>query len=410
MAPVICLLLAGGFVVVAPERFHEALADYVKRKKPVELASLESILKGEGADDPEKLKRWLYAAWKERKIRYVLLVGDADLLPVRYMVLDRVTAPAFDTAFYPCDLYYADVARSDGSFDDWNGTKNAYYGEVRGEKNKGDPINYDGIDYRPELALGRWPVSTVEEVKIVAAKSLAHAPRKRAAFVCVDGWVDQRERLDAMARGLGWDAEKRYFKEATEEALVKLLNEGVGLMCHTGHGADDQWAECFSTASLAKLKNADRLPVMMSAGCSTARFATLPPYEAYVDVAGVEHKGTNHGEEFKEPPPPPAPYQKGAHNPTGLGEQLLRAGPNGAVAYIGCNTGSQPCGVTLIEGFVGALPKSARLGDAWAEAVAFYFEREKLAELKPNDDWYPPSIFFQGMKFMLFGDPTLEVS
>jgi hypothetical protein len=27
-----------------------------------------------------------------------------------------------------------------------------------------------------------------------------------------------------------------------------------------------------------------------------------------------------------------------------------------------------------------------------------------------NDDWYPPSIFFQGMKFMLFGDPTLPLA
>ena len=63
----------------------------------------------------------------------------------------------------------------------------------------------------------------------------------------------------------------------------------------------------------------------------------------YVDVDGKEHKGTTAGEVFEAPPPPPAPYQRGKYNVTGLGEQLLRAGPNGAVAYIGCNTGSQPC-------------------------------------------------------------------
>jgi len=39
------------------------------------------------------------------------------------MVLDRVTSAAFDTAFYPSDLYYADIARKDGSFEDWNGRK-----------------------------------------------------------------------------------------------------------------------------------------------------------------------------------------------------------------------------------------------------------------------------------------------
>jgi len=29
--------------------------------------------------------------------------------------------------------------------------------------------------------------------------------------------------------------------------------------------------------------------------------------------------------------------------------------------------------------------------------------------LKPNNGWYPPSIFFQGMKFTLFGDPSLPL-
>jgi hypothetical protein len=151
--------------------------------------------------------------------------------------------------------------------------------------------------------------------------------------------------------------------------------------------------------------------VLLSAGCSSARFATLPPYEAYLDVQGVEHKGTNSGEVFAAPPPPPAAYQKGRFNPPGLGEQLLRAGPNGAVAYIGCNTGSQPCGLTLLEGFAKAWGESSepRLGDCWAEAVCHYYEKEHLATLKPTPDWYPPSIFFQGMKFMLFGDPSLRL-
>jgi hypothetical protein len=38
-----------------------------------------------------------------------------------------------------------------------------------------------------------------------------------------------------------------------------------------------------------------------------------------------------------------------------------------------------------------------------------YYVQENLATLRPNDDWYPPSIFFQGMKFMLFGDPSIEI-
>jgi hypothetical protein len=189
------------------------------------------------------------------------------------------------------------------------------------------------------------------------------------------------------------------------------LNRGSGLVIHAGHGSEMTWEGCFSAGLLARVKNADRLPVMLSAGCSTAYFAPLAPYDGYVDHHGKEHKGTNHGEVFKAPPPPPAAYQKGEFNPTGLGEQLLKRGLDGAVVYIGCNTGSQPCGLTLLDGFVRALSKSKnpRVGDCWASAVIYYYDHEHLATLKPDKDWYPPSIFFQGMKFMLFGDPSLPV-
>jgi len=130
-----------------------------------------------------------------------------------------------------------------------------------------------------------------------------------------------------------------------------------------------------------------------------------------VDVDGREHNGTDHQEVFTAPPPPPSPYQPGRFNPSGLGEQLLRHSANGGVAYIGCNTGSQPCALTLVQGFVEALAKTKEphLGDCWAQAIRHYYAKEHLAELRPNSDWYPPSIFFQGMKFMVFGDPSLRL-
>ncbi len=425
-------------VVVTPERFKRDLqpfADYRRSDLEVEIATLEEILKtNPGVDDPEKLKRALYGAWKERHARYVLLVGDASVLPVRYMVLDRITPAAFDYAFYPSDLYYADVAKPDGSFDDWNACKEGfhagYYGEVRGEKNKADPINFDHVDYCPELAVGRWPVNSSGQLRTIAAKTIATQRRlrampnegRRAAFVAVGGWVDSRAEMDRMAAFFpsNWAIEKRYDspdrKQTTarppdEPELLGLLNGGVDLMFHAGHGTDTCWERCLFMNHLGHVHNASRLPVMISAGCSTARFATLPPYEGYLDVHGVEHKGTDRGEVFKAPPPPPSPYQTGRFNPPGLGKQLLVAGPDGAVAYIGCNTGSQPCGRTLLEGFAKAWGqgKESRLGDYWAEAVRYYFEKERLSHLKPTADWYPPSVFFQGMKFMLYGDPSLRL-
>ena len=172
-------------LIVAPRNFQKELEPFVTHKKKdlaVESAVLEDVLaQNQGVDDPEKLKHFIYQAWHERQVHYVLLVGDSEVMPVRYMVLDRVEPPAFDYAFYPCDLYYADVAKDDGSFDDWNANKEGfhaqYFGEVHGEKNKNDPINFDNIHYRPKLAVGRWPVNTPEAVRTVVAKSIAFENR-----------------------------------------------------------------------------------------------------------------------------------------------------------------------------------------------------------------------------------------
>ena len=426
-------------LIIAPDAFHEPLHEYCRFKqerRPVALVSLEAVLRDTpGCDDPERVKRYLFEQWKNHSGGYVLLVGDADVFPVRYMVLDRVTPAAFDYAFYPSDLYYADLACADGTFDDWNAQKDGfhagYFGEVRGEKNKADPVNFDQVDYRPDIAVGRWPVSTVAELETIISKSVRYEREvnsgdrpglKAAALFAVGGWVDSRGLMDQVASRLpgDWAVEKRYYADGrrndktqppNEDQLVKLLNEGQRIVFHAGHGQDDAWEQCFSIRSFEKLGNADRLPVMISAGCSTARLATLPPYEAYIDVDEKEHSGTNFGEAFHMPPPPPAPYQKGRFNTTGLGEKLLRDGPSGAVAYIGCNTGSQPCGLTLLDGFSVSLAGHPEpvLGDCWADAVRYYYDHERLAVIAPTNDWYPASIFFQAMKFMLYGDPTLPL-
>ncbi len=423
-------------LIVGPEAFLSSLREYASQRPPqvqTEVISLKEILAtSSGDDDAEKVKRWLFERWNKDRFTDVLLAGDADVFPVRYMVLDRETAPAFHYAFYPSDLYYADLTKQDGSFESWNATATDfhrhYFGEVRGEHHKSDPINFDQIDYLPEVGVGRWPVSTLAELETVIQKSLAYEQAwlrqpdntATAALVYVGGWVDCRPQIRSWAAGLkgNWSREWLFFspeEPATSrhraKDVVQCLNTGCDLVLHAGHGYPDGWDQSLSAADLPLLKNSQRLPVVISAGCSTAYFATLPPYESYLDASGHEHRGTNAGEVFEAPPPPPANYQTGESNRTGLGEQLLKSGPSGAVAYFGCNTGSQPCGLTLVEGFVKGLqdePKP-RLGSCWQQAIRHYYQQERLQELEPSPSWYPPSIFFQGMKFMLFGDPSLPL-
>lgn len=426
-------------LVVAPKQFLPALDKFMQHKSKLlraELKPLDEILmSSEGVDDAEKLKRYLYNEQRQRGLDFVLLVGDVDVLPVRFMTLDRVEPKAFNYSMYPSDLYYCDLANKDGSFEDWNGRKDAfhagYFGEVRGEANKDDAINFDAIDYQPDVAVGRWPVSTSQEVTRIADKTIRYETQvlvgvsphlRRAGFVAVGGWVDCRQWMDEQAKKLhdGWEVEKSYYSgrrrrrdvvNPTPDEVRGLFDKGMGLVVHTGHGQPGEWEKCFFLPDLDRIKNADMLPVVISAGCSTATFAPMPPYGPYIDVSGVEHRGTDQGETFDSPPPPPANYQTGKFNLTGLGEQILKRNEHGAVAYIGCNTGSQPCGLTLVEGFITALAATdqPRLGKCWSEAIVYYYDKQNLATIKPTQDWYPASIFFQPMKFMLFGDPSLRM-
>src|SRR5690242_12921032 len=94
-------------LVVAPKQFAPALEKFMQHKAKLlnaTLKPLEEILaESKGVDDAEKLKRFLYEESKARGLDYVLLVGDIDVLPVRYMTLDRVHEPAFNYSMYPCD-------------------------------------------------------------------------------------------------------------------------------------------------------------------------------------------------------------------------------------------------------------------------------------------------------------------
>lgn len=425
-------------LVIAPDSFRDALAEYLEARSrqlggPVEFLSLEAVLAdgGEAADHPERIKRELHRRWKAGGLTAVLLVGDADIMPVRFMMLDRGTAPAFDTAFYPSDLYYADLARDDGSFDDWNASRDGahagYFGEVHGETRKSDPINFDRISYRPEIAVGRWPVSTPEAAKAVASKTLRHQDAVAAAgagappvcFIFSGGWIDNAAQARRLLRTLGegerWAIESHaYFtpdRPANREAAGQVFAAEPAAVFHTGHGQPWGWEGCLDRGVLAAAPATDRPPLLFSIGCSTAVVCTLPPYEPYLDADGREHEGTNAGEVFDDFPPAPAVLQPGRFNAGSLSEEALRRPDGGAIAVIGCVTGSQPCAHTLLDAFVEAMHRepSESAGRWWSEALGEYVRREKLMDLVPTESWYPPSIFFQGMKFIYLGDPTIRL-
>jgi len=69
--------------------------------------------------------------------------------------------------------------------------------------------------------------------------------------------------MDEQAKSLpkGWTIEKRYYSDGAcksndpppnQDEIVKLLNSGVDLMLHAGHGLNDRWEQSLTRQRLGE--------------------------------------------------------------------------------------------------------------------------------------------------------------
>ncbi len=175
-----------------------------------------------------------------------------------------------------------------------------------------------------------------------------------------------------------------------------------------------------------KLDNADRLPVVFAAACSTAHFH----YQGkHLDVNGKEFDpsvecppccGWNDSRCWpKNPnavdPPVPAAIQRNAtrnYDSDSLAEFFLVKRDVGAIGYIGCYTGSQPAGLTLDRHFFEAYTYSSKpaiMGDIWNRALYEYIQEDFGINPLWTSTWRSQAYYHHAQKFQLFGDPSLRI-
>ncbi len=107
----------------------------------------DEIISGQpGVDLAEQIRNFLREYYLRWSIKYVLLVGDYRVIPMRYCY------PSLEVDGIPTDYYYADLSSSDE--ESWDYDRDGVYGEY-GE---------DKPDFLADVYVGRIPTSDIDRV------------------------------------------------------------------------------------------------------------------------------------------------------------------------------------------------------------------------------------------------------
>jgi len=152
------------YLVITPELFvssYDSLLSYYSETGIQSQITTTQFIDANvaGHDLQQKIRNYIKQEVTSNNIEYVLLGGDVEHVPYRGFYCYAISEPDQEDANIPADLYYSAL---DG---EWNDTTLAgghidWWGEP-GEE-----------DLLPDVSVGRFPVSTVNELKHMIHKSL----------------------------------------------------------------------------------------------------------------------------------------------------------------------------------------------------------------------------------------------
>jgi hypothetical protein len=217
-----------------------------------------------GRDEPERLKWAIHSYNFFCNAKYVMLVGDCDKLPVRYV---KGYNSEWGVNYLASDLYYADLYDSFSFFEDWDWDQDGVFGELNYSGGTDiAQVNLDKIDMQPDVSVGRIPASTVAEVETYVDKVINYELSTTAsdwfkgALYIVDGGsgaFGDPAKKDAIDQYLtGFNITKMYLDnspwntmefETRAAQINSVLNSGVGFVNVMGHGNTLFWQDWYDS-------------------------------------------------------------------------------------------------------------------------------------------------------------------
>jgi len=302
-------------LIITPNRFKLSLLPLyfhkVKMDVSTKIKTVESIYEEyEGRDKPEQIKYFIKDAKEMWNITYVLLVGglksyfnanDKDninegskdwYIPVRY-------ANAYDDNGFISDLYYADLYKGEGEFEDWDGDGDGIFGDEG-----------DDLDLYPDVYYGRLPCRSKSDVRTMVKKIINYERPSIISIIFGKPWMN---RMIAVGGVTGWwyegqpDGEwvcnlsidymgdlitdpVRVFGSNSQGAprpvtkdIIKEFSKGAGYVLLEGHGNtlmwDTHWPNTYGnwTGGITNyhfpyITNRNKLPIVIVGGCHNGLF------------------------------------------------------------------------------------------------------------------------------------------
>jgi len=174
------------FLIISPDEF---IINFIPLKQHKESKEIQTKIIGlqeiyddlyfplEGRDEAEQIKYFIKKAKDNWNIKYVMLVGGKDIMPVRFSHAPS-NFPTDEDKFIS-DLYFADIYDENGSFCSWDSNNNNIFGEI------GEESLIDTVDLYPDVYLGRILCSESNEVNIVVNKIIEYENN-----VYGESWLD----------------------------------------------------------------------------------------------------------------------------------------------------------------------------------------------------------------------------
>jgi hypothetical protein len=276
---------AAEYLVIGPRAFLSAAEPLLRYRMNEGLrtkaVAVEDVIAefGYGEATPDAVHDFLsyaYHHWTEPSLRYVLLLGDASYDPKNYLktgVLNQVPVKLVKTRYM------------------WTAS-DPWLAAVNGE------------DLLPDVAIGRLPAASVDEVRALVEKILVYETGEsdpEAPIVLItdnpDSAGDFNWNADVLAATVlsGQNVEKIYLSElgttATRSAIRNTFDEGASIMSYIGHGAIHMWANenLLNVGNVGSFSPQSEQPILFTMNCLNGYFHF--PYQNSLAEALLKAEG-----------------------------------------------------------------------------------------------------------------------